>query len=198
MMIAEPSKFTAARAALEKAEADLGNPSTLGDLRNVISFLLRELSGASPQIEKDIAKNLLLTYRNKVLSEVRAVVADLGSYEPEFLDYWCKVMDVFDHKILAEDREFNDFKSRLFTKRHPQSFVQSPALDVVPPKNPAQLSHRQDDLNWEIINKVRSMLHAKSLRAIGQSLELLRLREFRLRKNGDFFLVQSESLTATH
>ncbi len=198
MMIGEPSKFAGARAALEQAEADLGNPSTLGGLRNVISFLLRELSGPSPQIEKDIAKNLVLTYRNKVLSEVRAVVADSVSYEAEFLEYWYKVMEVFNHGSLADDPEFDDYKSRLLTRRNPQPLLQSTASAVVLTKNPSQLSNRQDDLHWKIINEVRSMLHAKSLRVIGQSLELLRLREFRLRKNGDFFLVQSESLTATH
>lgn len=42
------------------------------------------------------------------------------------------------------------------------------------------------------------MLHAKTLRVIGQSLEMLRLREFGLEKDGDFFIVRSESLTATH
>jgi hypothetical protein len=197
-MMTEPSKFATARAALEQAEADLGNPSTLGDLRNVISFLLRELSGASPQIEKDISTRLVLTYRNKVLSEVRAVVADLVSYEPEFLEYWYKVMDLFEHRSLAEDPEFNDLKSRILTTRNRQPVVKSTTADVGLPKKPSPVSHGQDDLHWEVLNKVRSMLHAKSLRVIGQSLELLRLREFRLRKNGDFFLVQSESLTTTH
>lgn len=42
------------------------------------------------------------------------------------------------------------------------------------------------------------MPHANSLRAIGQSLEMLRLRAFRLEKKGDSYIVRSESLTATH
>jgi hypothetical protein len=41
------------------------------------------------------------------------------------------------------------------------------------------------------------MPYAKSLRAIGQSLEMLRVQAFRLEKEGDSYLVRSQSLTAT-
>jgi hypothetical protein len=41
------------------------------------------------------------------------------------------------------------------------------------------------------------MLHSKSLRAIGQSLEMLRVQAFRLEKEGDSYIVRSESLTPT-
>ena len=41
--------------------------------------------GDSAQIEKDIAKKLVLTYRNKVLSEVKVMLANFDLYEPESL-----------------------------------------------------------------------------------------------------------------
>jgi hypothetical protein len=41
------------------------------------------------------------------------------------------------------------------------------------------------------------MPYAKSLRAIGQSLEMLRVQAFRLENEGDFYLVRSQSLTET-
>ena len=41
------------------------------------------------------------------------------------------------------------------------------------------------------------MLHSKSLRAIGQSLDMLRIQAFRLEKEGDSYIVRSDSLTAT-
>ena len=41
------------------------------------------------------------------------------------------------------------------------------------------------------------MLHSSSLRAIGQSLEMLRVQAFGLEKEGDSYIVRSESLTAT-
>ena len=42
------------------------------------------------------------------------------------------------------------------------------------------------------------MLHSKSLRAIGQSLEMLHVHAFKLEKEGDFYIVRNEALTETH
>ena len=42
------------------------------------------------------------------------------------------------------------------------------------------------------------MLHAKFLSAIGQYLQILRLRAFELEKQGDFYIVRSELLTEAH
>jgi len=42
------------------------------------------------------------------------------------------------------------------------------------------------------------MLYATSLRAIGQSLEMLRLQTFSLEKRGEAYIVRSDSLTPTH
>ena len=197
-VINAPSKLVAARAALEKAEEHLGDPARLGDLRNVINFLLREMSGVSPQIEKDFAKQVVLTYRNKVLAEVKVILANFDSYEPKFVEYWHKVMDVFVDARLADDPEFNACKDQLLTRRDSQPIDGLKAADVDIPKKALQVPSRRDDPHSRIIEEVRSMLHAKSLRVIGQSLEMLRLREFGLEKRGDFFIVRSDSLTATH
>jgi hypothetical protein len=59
-MIKKPNKLVAARAALERAAEDLGDPDRLGQLRDAINSLLQLMSGVSPQIEKDIAKKLIL------------------------------------------------------------------------------------------------------------------------------------------
>ena len=84
-MIKEPNKLVAARAELEKAAEDLRDPVRLGHLKNAISSLLQLMSGVYPRIGKDIAKRLLLTYRNKVLSEAKVILANLESYEPGYL-----------------------------------------------------------------------------------------------------------------
>jgi len=115
-MIKEPSHLVAARVALEKAEEDLGYPGKLGHLRNAINILLRVMSGVSPQIEKDIAKKLVLTYRNKVLSEVKIILANSDSYEAESLEHWNKVMEVFVNAGLGDDPEFNACKEQLLTQ----------------------------------------------------------------------------------
>lgn len=113
-MIKEPSKLVAARVALEKAEKDLGDPGRLGHFRNAINFLLRVMSEVSSQIEKDIAKKRVLTYRNKVLSEGHP--ANFDSYEPGSLEHWNKVMEVFVDAGLGDDPEFNACKEQLLTK----------------------------------------------------------------------------------
>jgi hypothetical protein len=87
-IIKKPSELLAARAPLEKAVGDLGDPGRLGDLRNAIHLLLRVMSGVSPQSEKDIAKKLVLICRNKVLSEVKVILANFDSYEPGSLEHW--------------------------------------------------------------------------------------------------------------
>src|SRR5262245_2967850 len=51
---------------------------------------------------------------------------------------------------------------------------------------------------FEKPKKFRTVLHAKFLSAIGQYLEILRLRAFELEKQGDFYIVRSELLTEAH
>jgi hypothetical protein len=109
-MIKEPNKLVAARAALERAAEDLRDPGRLGHLRNAISSLLQLMSGVSPRIEKDIAKKLLLTYRNKVLSEAKVILPNLESYEPGYLEHSNRVMEVFVDPSLADDPAFNECK----------------------------------------------------------------------------------------
>ena len=55
---------------------------------------------------------MLLTYRNKVLSEAKVILANLESYEPGYLEHWTKVMEVFVDPAFA-DPEFNAFKTEL-------------------------------------------------------------------------------------
>ena len=198
-MIKKPTKLVAARAALEKAEEDLGDRNTLAHFRKAIQSLLRIMSGVSPQIEKDIAKKLVLTYRNKVLSEAKVILANFDSHEPEYVEHWNKVMAVFGDASLADDTEFNSCKEQLLTRcrSHSIDSFEAAHVDIVETKE-LHADYQKSDLYLSIIEEVRAMLHAKSLRAIGQSLEMLRLRVFRLEKNEDFYTVQSESLTATH
>jgi hypothetical protein len=198
-MIKKPSKLLAVRAALAKAEEGLGDPNSLDHFRNAINVLLRMMSGLTPQIEKDIAKKLVLTYRNKVLSEAKVILANIDSHEPGYLKHWNKVMEVFVDASLADDPEFNACKEQLLTRRTIQPAVRLKAAHTdSPKKKELQAACRQNDLYLRILKEIRTMLHAKSLRVIGQSLEMLRLRAFRLDKEGDFYIVQSESLTETH
>jgi hypothetical protein len=114
-MAKETTELVTARAALRKAERDLGDPGALLHLREAIDSLLGMMSGNSPQIEKDLARKLVLTYRNKVLSEVKAILANFDSYESESLDHWNKVMEVFVDAGVG-DPEFNGCREHLVVK----------------------------------------------------------------------------------
>ena len=197
-MIKEPNKLVAARTALERAAEDLRDSGRVGDLTNAISSLLQLMSGVSPRIEKDIAKKLLLTYRNKVLSEAKVIRANLESYEPEYLEHWNKVMEVFVDPSLADDPEFNECKEELLGGRRNRPIDNLKLVHVEIPKKTELQAAPQNDFYLRKTKEVRTMLHAKFLSAIGQYLEILRLRAFELEKQGDFYIVRSELLTEAH
>jgi|SRR4029434_1672074 hypothetical protein len=129
-MVKEPNELVAARAALKKAEEDLGDPGRFVHLRSAINSLLGVMVGDSPQIEKDIANKLVLTYKSKVLSEVKVILANFDSCEPGSLEHWNKVMEVFVDAGLADDPEFNACKEQLRTKRGNQSLDSLKPEDV--------------------------------------------------------------------
>ena len=194
-MIKEPNKLVAARAELQRATEDLRDPRRLGHLRNAINSLLQLMSGVSPRIEKDIAKKLLLTYTNKVLSEAKLILANVESYEPEYLEHWNKVMEVFVDPSLADDPEFSACKKDLLARRRNRAIDNLQAVHVdIPKKTELREAAPQNDFYLQKTGKVRTMLHAKFLSAIGQYLEILRLRAFELEKQGDFYIVRSELL----
>jgi len=208
-MIKEPNKLVTARAELERAEEDLTDPGRLGYLSNAINSLLELMSGASSRIEKDIAKKLLLRSRDKVLSEAKAVLANDQSYEPGYLEHWNKVMQVFVDASVGDDPEFNACKEQLLTRCANQHVVTVPAPAVTlgnsnpahvdfPENKEPQAASPQNDFSFRKNSKVRTLPYAESLRAIGHSIEMLRLRAFELEKIGDFYIVRSESLTETH
>jgi len=49
-----------------------------------------------------------------------------------------------------------------------------------------------------VVDQAETVPHAKSLAAIGQSLEMFRLHAFRLEKTEKYYIVRSDSLTRTH
>jgi hypothetical protein len=117
-MVKEATELVTARATLRKAEKDLGDPGMLVHLRNAINSLSAIKLGDSPQIEKDLARRLVLTYRNKVLSEVKSILANFDSCEPESLQHWHEVMEIF-VDAGVDDPEFNACKEQLATQRSP-------------------------------------------------------------------------------
>jgi hypothetical protein len=149
-MVKEATELVTARALLKKLEGNLGDPGMLVDLRNAFNSLLAIMSGNSPQIEKDLAMRLMLTYRNKVLSEVKAILANFESCEPESLQHWHEVMEVFSDTGV-DDPEFEACKAQLFAK------PSTPSIDSL---NPADLDAVEKELR-EVLDSLS--IHRSSL-----------------------------------
>jgi hypothetical protein len=124
-MVKEATELVTARALLKKAEGNLGDPGMLVHLRNAIDSLSAIKLGAFPQIQKDLARRLVLTYRNKVLSEVKAILANFDCCKPESLQHWHEVMQIF-VDAGVDDPEFNACREQLLTQP-------SPSLDGLKP-----------------------------------------------------------------
>jgi hypothetical protein len=124
-MVKEATELVTARALLKKTEGNLGDPGMLVHLRNAINALSALKLGASPQIEKDLARRLVLTYRNKVLSEVKSILANFDSCEPESLLHWHEVMEIL-IDAGVDDPEFNACREQLVTQC-------SPSIDSLKP-----------------------------------------------------------------
>src|SRR5215813_7573782 len=166
-MIKAPNKLVVSRAELEKWAEDLRDAGRLGHLKNAISSLLQLMSGVSPRIEKDIAKKLLLTYRNKALSEAKVILANLKSYEPGYLEHWTKVMEVFVDPSLADDPEFNECNEKLLAGRRNRATDNLKAVHIdIPKKTKLQAASPQNDFYLRKTKEVRPMLHARFLSAI--------------------------------
>jgi hypothetical protein len=207
-MINEPNKLVVARTALNRAEVDLTDPNKLSELKRAINSLLQLISGVSPLIEKDIGRRLVMESRSRVLSEVRLILPKVESYEPEYLEHLNNVMEMFVDANLPGDPEFSACKEQLLTKCRAYVLV-APAPGVslnnsnllhadFSTKKETQAAGPQNDFYLRKNGEVRRLPYAKSLRAIGHSLEMLHLRAFELEKAGDFYVVRSASLTETH
>jgi hypothetical protein len=207
-MINEPNQLLKARTALNRAEVDLTDPNKFSELKRAINSLLQLISGLSPLIEKDIARRLVMESRSRVLSEVRLILSKVESYEPGYLEHLNNVMEIFVDANLPDDPEFSACKEQLLTKCHEYVLVApAPAGSLenssllhadFPKKNEAQEAAPKRDFYFRKNGEVRRLPYAESLRAIGHSLEMLRLRAFELEKAGDFYVVRSASLTETH
>jgi len=109
-----------ARAELKKVEEKLGDPDKLIDFKNGITSLQNVILEGSAKIEKDIARKLALTYKNRVFSEV-SFILDNASNEAAALEHWINVMEVLMAAGFDDDAVLNTSKKRLLSRLHLQS-----------------------------------------------------------------------------
>jgi hypothetical protein len=142
----ESKKLDTARDALRKAEKLIGNAEGVVHLRSAIDSLSEVMSGDAPQIEKDLAKKLVLTCKSKLLSEFKDIFANNDSHSAESIQHWNTVMEVFADAGLGDDPELISLTERLFSSQRSQSLDSfAPAeLDIMEKELRAALNSLSD------------------------------------------------------
>jgi hypothetical protein len=115
MMNKEPNELMEARTSLKKWEESLHDPKTLTYLKQGISLLSDVAMGNYAQVYKDRANNIVVGYRNRILSEVRGILSNGDSYELDSLVHWHNAMAVFSDVGFEDDEEFKVCKDRLLS-----------------------------------------------------------------------------------
>jgi len=109
----EPKELSEARNHLKQFEKLLKDPKGLQHLKQGIASLVDMAEGDYPQTFKAAAKNLVSSYKHKVLAEVDRVLSDIGSYEAEILWHYHLLMEEFMEAGFEEDPVFKSCHSNL-------------------------------------------------------------------------------------
>lgn len=112
----EPNELVEARASLKKSEGNLGDPEKLSYLKQGISLLIDVIMGNYAQVYKDRANKMVVTYRNRILLEVKGILSNADSYELDSLEHWNNAMGVFTDAAFDDDQEFKACERQLFSK----------------------------------------------------------------------------------
>ena len=107
----EPEELSEGRNHLKQFERLLKDPKGLHHLKQGIASLVDVLEGDYPQSFKNTAKNLVSSYKDKVLSEVKRVLSDLDSYEDETLWHYHLLMEEFIEDSFEKDPAFTPYHS---------------------------------------------------------------------------------------
>lgn len=114
-MVAEDLRV--ARSALEKFEKEMGSSGALAHLQEGLDYIfdISEGSDSGPQ-SKQIAQNLLETYRGRLIKQISGILGDKGSFDLEFYLQWLPLIDAFQEGEIDEDSQLKQLKGELFRK----------------------------------------------------------------------------------
>ncbi len=102
----EPQKLSEAKAHLRQFEKLLKAQEGRHHLKAGVNLLVELAEGDYPQSIKDTTANLVVSYRNKVVSEVEGVLSNATSFDQDELWGWHCVMQEFVETSL-DDGPFN-------------------------------------------------------------------------------------------
>ncbi len=111
----EPKELSEARNHLRQFERLLRDSKAAQHLKQGLASLVDVAEGDYPRTCKATAKNLVSSYKDKVLAEVDRVLSDIGSCEEEILWHYHLLMEEFMEAGFEEDPVFKSCHSKLLT-----------------------------------------------------------------------------------
>ena len=112
----EPKQMKEARIQLGEFEKLQEDHKGVICLSPGIGFLADIIEGDYPKTYKNIANNVLLAYKGKVVTKVKAVLKNRDSLESKTLFHWYKMMETFTESSLVDDQEFQSCKDELWVE----------------------------------------------------------------------------------
>ena len=106
----------AARAAFAEFEQDMTESGAVGALREGLDYALDIEAAHSDAKSKQVARNLINSYRRQLIERISSVLNDAGSFEDDYYWRWVSLANVFEKAGYDEDKRLSQLKLRLWEK----------------------------------------------------------------------------------
>ena len=106
----------AARAAFAEFEQDMTESGAVGALREGLDYALDIEATHSDAKSKQVARNLINSYRRQLIERISSVLNDAGSFEDDYYWHWVSLANVFEKAGYDEDKRLSQLKLRLWEK----------------------------------------------------------------------------------
>lgn len=107
----------AARAAFAEFEQDMTESGAVGALREGLDYALDIIEAIhSDAKSKQVARNLINTYRRQLIERISSVLTDAGSFEDDYYWHWASLANVYEEAGYDEDKRLSQLKMRLWEK----------------------------------------------------------------------------------
>ena len=107
----------AARAAFAEFERDMTKTGADSVLQEGVDYALDIIEAIHSDVKsKEVARNLLDSYRRKIIDRITVVVNDAGSFEVDYYLHWVSLAHVFQKADYDKDKKLSDLIVKLAVK----------------------------------------------------------------------------------
>ena len=106
-----------ARKAFAEFERDMTQGSSINSLREGLDYALDVIEDPSfDQRSKYIARNIIISYKEKLLEKISTVLDDNGSFEDDYYWHFIDLINLFENMGFDEDNRLSEQKVELALK----------------------------------------------------------------------------------